>query len=69
MKSVGLLGIRLYRLYLSRQIPSSCRFQPSCSEYGYEAIERYGLARGSWMTVKRIFRCHPFALGGYDPVP
>ncbi|MDO8690048.1 MAG: membrane protein insertion efficiency factor YidD [Dehalococcoidia bacterium] len=64
-----MFGIRLYKAYLSRQIASSCRFEPSCSRYGYEAIERYGLARGSWMALKRIFRCHPFSLGGYDPVP
>ncbi len=69
MKSLGLFGIRVYQNYLSRQIPSSCRFQPTCSRYGYEAIEKYGLARGGWMALKRIFRCHPFSPGGYDPVP
>jgi len=69
MKSLGLFGIRVYQSYLSRQIPSSCRFQPSCSHYGYEAIERHGLIMGSWLALKRICRCHPFSQGGYDPVP
>lgn len=69
MKVLGLLGIRLYKLFLSRQVPSSCRFQPTCSQYGYQAIERYGLAQGAWMAMRRICRCHPFSPGGYDPVP
>lgn len=69
MKVLGLLGIRLYKLFLSRQILSSCRFQPTCSQYGYQAIERYGLAQGAWMAMRRICRCHPFSPGGYDPVP
>lgn len=69
MRFLGLLGIRVYQNYLSRQIPSSCRFEPSCSRYGYEAIERHGLVRGSLLALKRIFRCHPFSKGGYDPVP
>jgi putative membrane protein insertion efficiency factor len=65
-----LLGIiRLYQRTLSRALPPSCRFYPSCSEYGYEAIDRYGAWRGGWLTIKRISRCHPFHPGGYDPVP
>ena len=61
--------IRLYQATISRVVPSSCRFYPSCSQYGYEAIQKYGALRGSWMAVKRIGRCHPFHPGGYDPVP
>lgn len=66
---LGLLGVRIYQLFLSPQIPSSCRFQPTCSQYGYEAIQRYGLVKGAWMAIRRICRCYPFCQGGYDPVP
>ena len=69
MKSVVLALIRLYQNTLSRVLPSACRFYPSCSQYTYEAIARYGFMRGGWMGVKRIARCHPFNPGGYDPVP
>ena len=61
--------IRLYQLTISRALPSSCRFYPSCSEYTRQAIERHGLLRGGWLGVKRLARCHPFNPGGYDPVP
>ncbi len=61
--------IRLYQMTLSRIMPPSCRFTPSCSHYGYEAIRRYGALKGGWMAVKRVGRCHPFNPGGYDPVP
>ena len=64
--SVGL--IHLYRRYLSPMLPPSCRYSPSCSLYAAQAIEKYGVPRGSWMGVRRILRCHPFARGGYDPV-
>jgi uncharacterized protein len=61
--------IRLYKLTLSPLLPSSCRFAPTCSIYGYQAIEKYGALKGGWMAVKRIARCNPFNPGGYDPVP
>lgn len=61
--------IRIYQRTLSRVLPPSCRFTPSCSEYGAQAIARYGVRRGGWLTIKRIGRCHPFHPGGYDPVP
>jgi putative membrane protein insertion efficiency factor len=61
--------IRFYQMTLSRITPPSCRFEPSCSHYGYEAIQKYGALKGSWMAIKRVSRCHPFNPGGYDPVP
>lgn len=69
MKYVLMGLIRLYQLSLSRIMPPSCRFTPSCSHYGYEAIEKYGALKGSWLAAKRVSRCHPFHPGGYDPVP
>ena len=61
--------IRLYRRYLSPLLPPRCRFQPTCSAYAEEAIERYGNLHGSWLAGKRILRCQPLARPGYDPVP
>ena len=62
--------IRGYQSSLSRTLPpNTCRFYPSCSHYGYQAIYKYGALKGGWMTVKRVFRCNPFNPGGYDPVP
>ncbi len=69
MKQIALLLIRLYQNTLSRVLPPSCRFTPSCSVYGYQAIEKYGFLKGGWMAIKRIGRCNPFNPGGYDPVP
>jgi uncharacterized protein len=54
---------------ISPYLPNACRFQPTCSQYAIEAIERFGAGRGGFMAVKRILRCHPFHPGGYDPVP
>jgi len=69
MRTILLALIRLYQKILSPALTPACRFIPSCSHYGYEAIERYGALRGSWMAIKRIARCNPFNPGGYDPVP
>ena len=64
--ALGLL--RLYKRFVSPLLPPMCRFHPTCSEYGYEALKRHGLVRGSMMTVRRLARCHPFHPGGFDPV-
>lgn len=69
MRRIAVGVIRLYQRTVSRVLPPSCRFTPSCSEYGAQAITRYGLWRGGWLTMKRIGRCHPFHPGGFDPVP
>ncbi len=65
---VGTRLIRLYRVVFG-WLPTSCRFEPTCSRYTEQAIVKYGLLRGSWMGAKRIGRCHPWNPGGYDPVP
>ena len=69
MKTIALFLIRLYQRTISRITPPSCRFYPTCSHYGYEAIEKYGFRKGGWLALKRISRCHPLNPGGYDPVP
>lgn len=68
MKKIALGTIRVYQKTLSRVLPPSCRFYPSCSQYAYDAIARYGVIRGGWMALGRLGRCHPFNPGGYDPV-
>jgi uncharacterized protein len=62
-------AIRAYQLAISPMLGPRCRFYPSCSCYAHTAIQRYGALRGSLMGLRRILRCHPFAEGGYDPVP
>ncbi|MGD0352246.1 MAG: membrane protein insertion efficiency factor YidD [Dehalococcoidia bacterium] len=69
MKRFVLELIKLYQSTVSRVVPPACRFEPTCSHYTYEAIQRYGLVKGSWLGAKRIARCHPWSEGGYDPVP
>jgi hypothetical protein len=61
--------VRGYQLFISPILPGSCRYTPTCSAYAAEAIARHGAARGGWLAVKRIVRCHPFGGWGYDPVP
>ena len=63
------LPIRAYRRFLSPLKPPTCRFSPTCSQYAIEALETHGPLRGSALAIWRIARCHPFARGGYDPVP
>jgi putative membrane protein insertion efficiency factor len=69
MSQVALALIRAYQNTASRILPHACRFQPTCSNYGLEAIKKYGFIRGGWLTTKRIIRCNPFSEGGFDPVP
>jgi uncharacterized protein len=68
-RAIGVFLISAYQYVLSPLFPSSCRYTPTCSQYAKEAIIKYGLFRGSYLGARRIFRCHPFHPGGYDPVP
>lgn len=68
MKQVALWAIRGYQLLISPLLPPSCRFYPSCSQYGYQAISRYGILKGGAKAIWRILRCNPWNDGGYDPV-
>jgi uncharacterized protein len=67
-KESGITLIKAYRRFVSPMLPPSCRFTPSCSLYTLQAVERYGLIRGSFMGARRVLRCHPFSKGGFDPV-
>jgi hypothetical protein len=69
MKKLTLVLIRLYQATLSQVMPHSCRFTPTCSQYTYEAIAKFGFSKGAWLGARRLARCHPFHPGGYDPVP
>lgn len=70
MKKILIFLIKFYRKYISPlKMRSTCIYIPTCSQYGLEAITKYGAIKGSFLTIKRILRCNPFAKGGYDPVP
>jgi uncharacterized protein len=66
----ALFALSFYKAYLSALFAGTCRYEPTCSRYTYEAIERFGVLRGGWLGLKRLLRCHPFSgKFGYDPVP
>lgn len=69
MRRWVLAAIRFYQKFVSPLLGNNCRFYPTCSAYTYQAIEKYGVGRGSWMGIKRIVRCNPWNEGGFDPVP
>jgi putative membrane protein insertion efficiency factor len=68
MKTLCILLIRFYQLFISPLFPPTCRFYPTCSQYAIEAIQKKGVLRGVFLAIKRIAKCHPFHPGGYDPV-
>ncbi len=61
--------VKLYRVAISPLLGMNCRYQPTCSSYAIEALQRYGVLRGGWLAIRRIARCHPWGGSGYDPVP
>ena len=69
MKKILMSFIKLYQKVISPLTPPSCRFHPTCSHYGLEAIDKHGALKGSWLAARRISKCHPFHEGGFDPVP
>ena len=69
LRLLCILPIRFYQLVISPLLPPACRFYPTCSAYAIEAILRHGVFYGSWLTLKRLLRCHPWGGSGYDPVP
>ncbi len=68
-KRLVLGGIKAYQHYISPLTPPSCRYTPTCSQYAVDAVSRYGVVKGGWLSIKRLARCHPLHDGGYDPVP
>lgn len=69
LKFLALKLLRAYQLLISPMLGQNCRFSPSCSNYSMQAIERFGFFKGSWLTARRLLRCHPFHPGGHDPIP
>lgn len=68
MKIVFIAFIRFYQRFISPLFGAKCRFTPTCSQYAIEALEKYGIFKGTWLSLKRILRCNPFCKGGYDPL-
>ncbi len=68
MRALIIAILRIYKRWISPLLPSACRFHPTCSEYMMQAVETHGVARGVWMGLRRLSRCHPFHEGGFDPV-
>ena len=64
-----IIPIKIYQIIISPLLGPSCRFTPTCSQYAVEAIQKYGPFKGSWLSFKRILKCHPWGESGYDPVP
>lgn len=69
MKYIGIALIKFYQYVISPLYGPTCRFQPTCSSYGMEALRKHGFLKGGWLTIRRIGRCHPWGGSGYDPVP
>ncbi|HVR39611.1 MAG TPA: membrane protein insertion efficiency factor YidD [Thermoanaerobaculia bacterium] len=69
MRRVAILLLRFYKRFISPLLPPMCRFEPTCSVYMMQAIEKHGILRGVWLGMRRLARCHPFNAGGWDPVP
>jgi hypothetical protein len=69
IRRVALFLLRFYKRFLSPLLPPMCRFEPTCSMYTMQAVEKFGALRGIWLGIRRLGRCHPFNPGGWDPVP
>ncbi|MFA6957664.1 MAG: membrane protein insertion efficiency factor YidD [Thermoanaerobaculia bacterium] len=68
-RDFAVLALRGYKRFISPVLPPMCRFEPTCSVYAMQAIEKYGIMRGTWLGARRLLRCHPLNPGGWDPVP
>lgn len=69
LATLAIMPLRVYQLAVSPWLPMNCRFQPSCSHYAIKAIRLHGVAKGAWLTIRRLARCHPWGGEGFDPVP
>lgn len=69
VSTIFIIPIKLYQWCISPLLPNACRYTPTCSQYGIEAIQKYGIIKGGWLLLKRLLRCNPWGGSGYDPVP